>query len=341
MSATIIADTYYRAFVDDNGIPVIFSFEQQREAGRAHTIQWRMVHAGRTGDTIRHIAHSCALIEEGELIGIDIVDDSATDINQSDAHYFAERQMAALRRSVPIIKLPKQTVISSPSFDLWEWRGFTSRQDLESRFSKLLMDHGVSIGEQVHVASKIGLLLELDKFPGKCHAAWPTRPIDAESSCIPIDGARIKENTLRDEIMIRIDREPEFLVSVDASNGNARVGTEIDMRQDFWTRTFLLTALDNWQSRHDTMEKMLASSERIPAENVHLQRPDGPEWRPGSQSGDRWDQLLGRGTDETTMKYVIQRVEKLHHREWLARSAVASIASPDLASDQLDGIGPR
>ncbi len=339
MSAKLITDTQHQAFVDDNGIPVIFSFEHQHEAGRAHTTEWRMVHAGRTGDTIRHIAHSCALIED-DTIGIDIKDDSATDINQSDAHYFAERQMAALRRSVPIIKLPKQTIISPPAFDLWEWCGFSSRKDLEDCFNKLLTDHGADFSRAVHVASKIDLLLKLDRFPGRCHSAWPTKPMDAEDSLIPLDDARTKESVHRNEIMTRIDQEPEFVVAVDAQNGNARVGTETDMRQDFWTRTFLLTALDNWQAHHNDMEKMLASSARTPAENVRLRRPEGPEWSPGSLFGDRWDQLCGRGNNETTMKHVIQRI-KPSYQEWIVRNAVASIDCPDLASDQNDGISPR
>lgn len=340
MSAKFITDTQYQAFVDDNGIPVIFSFEHQHEAGRAHTTECRMVHAGRIGDTIRHIARTCALIEDGELIGIDIVDDSATDINQSDAHYFAERQMAALRRPVPVVKLPKLAIISPPVFGSWEWCGFSSRQDMEHCFNKLLADHGVGINREIHVASKINLLLELDKFPGRCHSVWPTKPMDTEDFCIPLDGAQIKESGHRNEIMTRIDQEPEFVVAVDAQNGNARVGTETDMRQDFWTRTFLPTALDDWQAYHSDMEKMLASSARTPAENVKLRRPEGPEWSPGSLFGDRWDQLCGRGNNEITMKHVIQRV-KPSYQEWIVRNAVASIDCPDLASDQNDGISPR
>lgn len=268
MGATVIADTDYRAFVEPDGGILIFSFHKSHEKNTwPRSDRWRMTAADRIEDTIRRIGRDCVCIEDGILQ----LADGANGTELSDARFYAEQQLAALRRPVPLAELPKTTTIVDPGFDNWQWRGFESQDDMRARFEWLLKSSGIKTDSDrtIRVDQNIDLLLSLDRF-APCHDAWPrTRmpsdhavtPLEAPLSgpaqhdrmhALPIDGLR---NLF---LVVRADHQDPPGDDYETSSPDPIVTDGLGALKCYWHYYFPYSSVhESWPDDHANIERQI------------------------------------------------------------------------------------
>ncbi len=351
MSATVITDTDYRAFVEPDGDLLIFSFEQTYEKNTwPRTPRWQMACADRISGTIRSIGQACACIEDGIV-------QLADDMNQttlSDAHYFAERQLAALRDPVKLVGLPETTTIVDPNFESWQWRGYESRDEMKRRFDGLLESAGIRTERDrtVRVDQSIDLLLRLDRLAQGCHGAWPKEPMPSDHSLEAL-GSPDKGVATHDRMeAFRVSEAPSLFIIMhsDAFDPHAddpdieldRLPTppiitdSLGALKNYWKNYFPLSALhESWPDDLAELTQSLRS-DPTPANTsgITLHRPRDPKSIPM----ELWRECAGDGLDEIPLPQVLQHFADAPWKaEQLAKACDVSIGSPDPSED--DGCG--
>lgn len=359
MSATIITDTDYQAFIDPNGNTLIFSFEEIHELKPwPPALKWRMVHAGRIDDTIRHIGRRCADIEDGAKRLGDRMNLSAT----PDSQFFAEKQLAALRRQLPLITLPETVTVTDRSDDLWQWSDFDSPIDMRRQFMRqfghLMESAGIRTddGWTVRVDQNIDLLLKLDDFAWGWHDAWPDKRMSSDSGVTPLGAAIYGHGANRPPEMsvMKIDGFQDlFLIEhidspfyPDISCSPLKIRNGSGTIRDYWNNHFPSTAgYQLWTEdlRH-IKSRLSPSNSAIPVapSAINLTKPkDAPSsvmdlWR--NCAGDR-DEILLADAIKNLMEISWNNAEwKMEH---LAKFCGVGIEPPDLSIVEDEDCGPR
>jgi hypothetical protein len=351
MGSTVITDTDFRAFVEPSGDLLIFSFEQSYEKNTwPRTPRWGMIGADRIDGMMQRIGQNCAHIEDG----IVQLADGMNQTEQSDALYFAERQLAALRDPIQLIHLPETTTIVDPNFDNWRWRGFESRDEMRSRFDELLKAYSIRSERDrtVHVERSIDLLLRLDGLGQGCHDAWPKKRMPSNHGLAalgkPDKGTPIYErmeafniaeapnlflvqhldaiDPHNDDPDIELDRIPTLPIIMDS----------LGALKNYWKNYFPLSALhESWPDDLAELTQSLRS-DPTPANTsgITLHRPRDPKSIPM----ELWRECAGDGLDEIRLPQVLQHFADAPWKaEQLAKACDVSIGSPDPSED--DGCG--
>ena len=340
MSTPVITDFDHQAFVDPIGNTVIFSFEKSfaKDAG-PKTARWCLTHAGRVGETIKHIGQTCALIEEG-VIELDPAMNWTTE-------FYADRQLNAIKTPCLLAELPQTTTIVDPDFDSWplQKHKYESKDAMREDFAKLLDAHGVrEPNRTIRVDRNIDLLLALDRLDRNCHSAWPKDRALSGHSVVPFKDPLPGRSGYRDAKIIRIDAVPDLMLVTGSGAESPWINTEREIRKDYWFNTFPVTAChESWIDGFDSIRGMMASDERIPASSVVLRRlPDeerigytGKDWR----GNDVWDKHLGPERDEITMQEIVDLFGDGPQVGMLARSSSVSVVPPK--PDEDEDYGPR
>jgi hypothetical protein len=363
LSETFITDTDFRAFVEPSGNVLLFSFEKVHELRPwPPTERWKMVHAGRIHDAIRHIGRRCADIEDG-AIRLDNPTRIGSRMNLSamqDSRFFAEKQLAALRRPVPVIALPETVTITDRSNDVWQWSDFGSptemRRQFDRQFDHLLEASGTRTedGWTVRVDQNIDLLLQLDEFAWGWHDAWPDTRMPSEHGVTPYGAPIFDANAAPEMSVTKIDGFQDlFLVEHNDSpffenipSSPLKIMNGPGTIRNYWNNYFPSAAgYQLWTEdlRH-IKSRLSPSNSAIPVapSAINLTKPkDAPSsvmdlWR--NCAGDR-DEILLADAIKNLMEISWNNAEwKMEH---LAKFCGVGIEPPDLSIVEDEDCGPR
>ncbi len=365
MSATIITDTDYQAFIDPNGNTLIFSFEEIHELKPwPPALKWRMVHAGRIDDTIRHIGRRCADIEDDAIrLGAKRLGDRMNLSATPDSQFFAEKQLAALRRQLPLITLPETVTVTDRSDDLWQWSDFDSPIDMRRQFMRqfghLMESAGIRTddGWTVRVDQNIDLLLKLDDFAWGWHDAWPDKRMSSDSGVTPL-GAAIYygrgDNRPPEMSVMKIDGFQDlFLIEhidspfyPDISCSPLKIRNGSGTIRDYWNNHFPSAALHHsWGEDLRQIRRRLSPSNTDTAASINTITITKPHDAPSSVM-DIWRECAG-DNDEIRLADAVRILNEIswNNAEWktehLVKFCGSSIGPTDLTIDDGDACGPR
>lgn len=259
MGSYVMRDAALRAVVLPEGGHVILSYTYGHDKNTyPHENRWHLTHVGDVQSTLRHIGSTCASIEDG----LTHISNGYCDNQGSKAALmYAQGMLAALAQPVPLAQLPPTTTLSSPYENLWMIARdkFGSREEMMAAYKATLQHWGVPPGSSIATTENIPLLLQLDRFSGPCHDAWPKSP-QAATEKVSLPEAQ-PSPTVPAELPIEavpVRDAPYRLFLMEHRDGTRALLDALSARKRFWTEVFPSIALQaNWEDAFERFSAML------------------------------------------------------------------------------------
>ena len=345
MGSYILKKTAYQVAVRPDGRLLVFTFSNGYDKNTyPHTERWNLACVGDPEKTLRHIGVVCANLEDG-----------ITQVpGKTTALEWAEQQIKALLKPIPVISLPDEVTLREPSFGIWMAFGdhFDDEKHARQSFDGLLQQWGKKVGDTLYPvsgpASTADFLMQLDKFSRRCHNAWPERPdmsigLDRQLAMEVLEapemqemlGAQMDQHGAAASAMTAysIEGMPNIAIwSSAASASGWAIGSKLQMMQHYWQNVFPAQALRaDWQEGYRDLLRQVDETEPVAQDTITLSQP-GIHAHPASQAD--WVDLYGESQRTGCLDVVANRFSGHVIGEMLLHSCEVAHFSPD--DDQSD-----